>query len=165
MKTNALIRWSGLAAMLGGLLMIVGSVNWEQTPWRWLGAIGSLLLVFGIVGIYLAQAEESGMAGFLGFVLLVGGSVFLMGNSDLFGIPYWVLGTFLSAAGLILLAIGTLRSATFPRWVAWLWIAAVVVGLPAALIPSLQGALGLAGSVAAGVGMAGAGYTLWSRNT
>lgn len=163
MKKNALIRWSGMAAMLGGLLLIVGSVNWEQTPWRWLGALGSLLLVFGIVGIYLAQAEESGVAGFLGFVLLVAGSGFLMGNSDLFGIPYWMLGSFLSAAGLILLAVGTLASGTFPRGVAWLWLAAVVLGLPSVFLPSLQSALGLIASAAAGLGMAWAGYTLWSR--
>ncbi|MFH1183841.1 MAG: hypothetical protein V1755_02235 [Chloroflexota bacterium] len=163
MSTTRLIRWSGLAAMLGGVLLIAGSVNWEQTPWRWLGSIGSLLLVYGVMGIYAVQVQDSGLPGFLGFVLLVAGSIFLMGSGDLVGMPYWLLGSFLSAAGLILLAIGTLSSGRFPRWVAWLWIAAVIVGLPSVFAPSLQGVLGLLGSAAAGLGMAWAGYVLWSR--
>lgn len=165
MSESRLTRWSGLAAMLGGILNIVGSISWEATPWRWLGALGSLMLVYGIVGIYLWQVKASGAAGFLGFVLLLGGSVFLMGNSDLFGAPYWLLGSLMSAGGLLLLAVGTLASGKFPRPIPWMWIAAVVVGLPSVFLPSLETVLGFLGSLAAGGGMAWAGYVLWSRSS
>lgn len=163
MSNARLIRWSGLAALLGGLLMILGSINWEQPPWSWLGTLGSIVLVFGLMGIYALQVEESGLAGFLGFVFIVAGGMLLMGPGELFGVAFELLGSLLSAAGLLLLALGTLASRKFPRWVAWLWLVALVVGLPAVFVPSLEGAVGMLASAAAGLGMAGAGYTLWSR--
>src|SRR3990172_120185 len=110
MSSAKLIRWSGLAAMLGGVLLILGSINWEQPPWSWLGTLGSILLVFGLIGIYAVQVEESGLAGFLGFVFVVAGGMILIGPGELFGLPFELLGSLLSAAGLLLLAIGTLAS-------------------------------------------------------
>ena len=127
--------------------------------------LGSLLFVFRVMGIYAVQIEESGMAGFLGFVLTVTASVLLTGSgAELFGVPYWMLGSLLGAAGFVLLAIGMLASGRFPRWVAWMLIAAVVVGVPSLFVPQLQSLLGILGSVAATLGMAGAGYVLWRRS-
>ena len=145
-------------------MMIANSISYQQPPWNWLGSLGMVLLVYGLMGIYAVQVEESGLPGFLGFMLLVAGSIFLVGQGELAGVAFWLLGSLLSAGGLLLLAAGTLKSRKFPRWVAWLWIAAVVVGLPAAFVGSLIGVLGVLGSVAAGLGMATAGYVLWSRS-
>ena len=162
MSTSKLIHWSGLAAILGGVLLIPGSISLEP-PWSWLGILGSLLLIFGFMGIYAVQVEGSGLAGFLGFVLAVPGAVLLVGTGEIGGIEFWMLGSFLGAAGFLLLAIGTLASGKFPHWVPWAWIAAIVVGLPSIFVPSLAQTLGIAGSVLAALGMIGAGYTLWSR--
>ena len=38
-----------------------------------------------------------------------------------------------------------------------------VIGLPSVFIPSLATILGILGAAAVGLGLAGAGYTLWSR--
>jgi hypothetical protein len=163
MSKQKIIRWSGLAAMLGGVLKALGSVSYEQPPWKWLGSLGLVLLVYGLMGIYAVQVEESGQTGFWGFVLLVAGSIFLAGSGELGGVPFYLLGSLLSAVGIILLGIGTLHYAKFPRWIVWLWFAAIVAGLPAVFVPSLVGVLGILGAALAGLGMAGAGYVLWSR--
>ena len=76
-----LIRWSGLAAALGGGLHIVGAllhpvgedlasithpnyVSAHLVLWA-----STILLLLGLAGLYSGQAEESGWLGLLGFVL------------------------------------------------------------------------------------------------
>ncbi len=109
------------------------------------------------------QTSQSGITGFLGFLFTIPGSVFLTAGSGNFaGVEFWMLGSMLSAVGIILLAIGTFSAEKFPRWVPWLWIGAVVAGLPSIFIPSLALTLGIFGSILAAIGMAGAGYMLWS---
>ena len=162
MSKLQLIRLSGLAAMLGGLMLIPGSISFDP-PWSVIGMFGSVLLVFGLIGIYAVQTEKSGVAGFFGFVLSVVGAVLLSGNGDLAGVPAWMIGSGFAALGIVLLAIGTFASGSFPRWVPWVWLAAVVVGFPGVLVESLAQTLGVAGSILSALGMVGAGYALWSR--
>jgi hypothetical protein len=59
------------------------------------------------------------------------------------------------------LAVAILRTQAFPSWVAWLWILAVVVALPAFFLPELETLFFAAGGVAFGLGFLGAGYLLW----
>lgn len=162
-STVKALRFSGLAAIVGSLLLIPGSISLEP-PWSTMGILGALLLIYGLVGIYAVQVEQSGLAGLLGFLFLVAGSFTITSSGDIVGIPSWLLGTVFSSLGLILLGIGTLAARKFPRWVAWLWIATVVIGLPAAGIPSLEKPLALAASVLMAAGMTGAGFTLWTTD-
>lgn len=95
---------------------------------------------------------------------MVAGIPFMVGQGRLGGLDCYVLGATLSAVGLILLAIGTLRSQRFPRWITWIWFATIVAGLPAMFIPgSAATAIGVLASAGVGLESVGTGYTLWTK--
>lgn len=83
---NTLIVISGLALLLGGILWLVTSIihpnNHEPTATAsrfWHTALGGqalsyLLLVPGVVGLYVAQADSLGVTGLIGFLLALLGS-------------------------------------------------------------------------------------------
>lgn len=161
MTTSNLIRWSGLAAMAAGVLNVLDSI-FEPLPW--LTTFSAVVTVFALIGIYAVQAEASGRLGFAGYLLGTAGYVLMAGGSSTIGsVPSYFVGASLGAVGLVLLAIGSLSARVFPRWVPGLWVAAVVIGLPSLLLPSpLETLLGILGGAAVGLGLAGAGYVLWS---
>ena len=160
MTTSNLIRWSGLAAMAAGVLNVLGSI-FEPLPW--LDILMAVVTVFALIGIYAVQAEASGRLGFAGYLLGTAGYVVMAGSQITIGsVPSYFVGASLGAVGLVLLAVGSLSARVFPRWVPGLWVAAVVIGLPSLLEPSLATLLGILGAAAVGVGLAGAGYVLWS---
>lgn len=153
MSSTTLYRMSGLALLLGAVLGILGNVlgsvlypgnNPQQysSP-LWLvislaAVIGLLLLVVGLPGIAVRQAERAGRLGFVGFVLtLIGAfletSLFAMfvlilpwlaqvapklaasnGPPSLF-IAFLVASVLLTLGG-ILLGIATMRAKILPRW-------------------------------------------------
>jgi len=160
MNTSNLIRLSGLAAMAAGVLSVLDSI-FEPLPW--LTICMAAVTVFALIGIYAVQAEASGRLGFAGYLLGTAGYVFMAGTSSTIGsVPSFFVGASLGAVGLVLLAVGSLSARVFPRWVPGMWLAAVVIGLPSMLEPSLATLLGILGAAAVGVGLAGAGYVLWS---
>src|SRR5919205_718607 len=79
---STLIRWSGLAAVLAGIIFagiqpihpadVVASVSttaWHIiTPLKW---VMCLLFLVGITGIYARQVKEAGWLGLAGFVILI----------------------------------------------------------------------------------------------
>lgn len=81
MSTSSLLRWSGLAAILGGALLAltmlfhpndadpnaIGLTAWTPVHAVLIGA--AILQLFGWVGLYRAQAETIGVLGFIGFAL------------------------------------------------------------------------------------------------
>jgi hypothetical protein len=88
MLTATLIRWSGLLAMLGGILFPIAAVlhpngedlasvnmpNW--IPAHLLGLVSVTLMHLGLVGLYARQVERAGWLGLLGFVLAFVGGAF-----------------------------------------------------------------------------------------
>ena len=81
MSTANLIRWSGMASLLAGVLQILGAFlhptgedlaaintsNWVPAHLAlWVSAI---LILLGLVGLYTRQAEKTGWLGLAGFVL------------------------------------------------------------------------------------------------
>lgn len=160
MTTSNLIRWSGLAAMVAGVLNVLDSI-FEPLPW--LTTFMAVVTVLALIGIYAVQAEASGRLGFAGYLLGTAGYVFMAGTSSTIGsVPNYLVGASLGAVGMVLLAVGSLSARVFPRWVPGMWVAPVVIGLPSLLEPSLATLLGILGAAAVGVGLAGAGYVLWS---
>lgn len=160
MTTSNLIRWSGLAAMAAGMLNVLDAI-FEPLPL--LTVAMAVVTVFALIGIYAVQAEASGRLGFAGYLLGTAGYVFMAGTTGTIGsVPSYLVGASLGAVGLVLLAVGSLSARVFPRWVPWVWIAAVVIGLPSLLEPALATLLGILGAAAVGVGLAGAGFVLWS---
>jgi hypothetical protein len=90
MLATNLIRWSGLIAMLGGILFPVAAVihpngedlaavsmsNW--VPAHLLGFVSVTLIHLSLVGLYAHQVERAGWLGLIGFVLAFVGSAFAM---------------------------------------------------------------------------------------
>ena len=82
LSTDALIRWSGLAAVAAGAIFagiqpihppdLLASVT--TTPWAIVIGLKfamCLLFLVGITGIYIKQASKAGWLGFAGFTLLI----------------------------------------------------------------------------------------------
>ncbi len=98
MKPSNLIRLGGLAAMLGGGLVLLTDLlglvaidlnnpSQEATTGAWAvysgGALlGAVLLLLGLVAIYIPQSEAAGTFGLVGFVLAFAGTV--LGSGVLF---------------------------------------------------------------------------------
>ena len=96
MSPSDLIRWSGLAALVGGVLFVVSSlfslaVNFEHfseavTTGPFAIHIVSLLLstmllLGGLVGLYVARSGAAGVLGLVGFLIAFVGTVLLGGLS------------------------------------------------------------------------------------
>ena len=77
MSSSDLIRWAGLAAILAGVLLVVGSlldlaIGFGDEPFSevattgthalqyWIRLIGAVLLLMGLVGLYARQSEAAG---------------------------------------------------------------------------------------------------------
>ena len=90
MLTANLIRWSGLFAMLGGILFPVAAFihpNGEDlaavsmpawVPAHLLGFVAVTLMHLGLIGLYARQVEQAGWLGLIGFVLALVGGAFTM---------------------------------------------------------------------------------------
>src|SRR2546422_891306 len=87
MKTSHLIRASGVALMIGGILGVVGLVihplsetasdvaSSRWVPAHLLAFVSAIPLIFGLIGLYARQAEETGRLGLLGFALTLIGAI------------------------------------------------------------------------------------------
>jgi hypothetical protein len=177
MSSPNLIRWSGLAVILVGLLMpatwIIDLVTGSTTDLtRAVGFAASILLVFGLMGIYGIQIRESGVSGFLGFLLTEVSNCFAMGQTwlpesgQLVGIA-GILGPLIgimALPGYILLGIGSWKAGKLPRWSILLWI----IGYSLSFVSMLISITGfeiaeyfvVLGIVIWGIGLIGAGIKL-----
>ena len=143
MLSSNLIRWSGLLAVLGGVLWITTWIlvaftaagtrdvfGFSERGWRTL-LLNPAMLFFmaGLVGFHAKQAGRSESLGRSGFVIcLLGLGTMLLGNiiefwvSELFygtQEPGWAMsgiGLLLLPIGLLLFGIGTLKASVFSGW-------------------------------------------------
>ncbi len=187
MKTSNLIRWSGPALMIGGILGVVGLVIHplsetasDVTSSRWvpahlLGFVSTIPLIFGLIGLYARQAEETGRLGLLGFALTLIGAIsdgmellwieviifpFLVANNPALydslrsSSAYLValaLSFLLFFGGWITFGAAMVRAAVLPRWTVWLVVMAVIpaifiLGLAVLVLSGVATASGLSGS-------------------
>lgn len=95
MASADLIRWSGLAALIGGVLVILndgltlvlfpGEHNAQMmTSGLWfliqmLALLGLALITIGLPGVYAREADESGPLGLISFVVTFGGLLMTFG--------------------------------------------------------------------------------------
>jgi len=94
MTTSKLIRWSGLAAIVGGLLyvafgVVASALGLSYDPsvvttggwvfWNTVLLAGVVLVLLGLVGLYLRQAEAAGNLGFIGFLVAFIGQALIVG--------------------------------------------------------------------------------------
>src|SRR5829696_1787837 len=95
MSSSDLIRWSGLAAMVGGALLAVGAffdlMYFSPEPMsevvptgsflfqQVLYLLGATLLLIGLVGLYARQSQAAGALGLVGFLIAFAGTVLAAG--------------------------------------------------------------------------------------
>jgi hypothetical protein len=178
----SLVRWGALAALVSGVLWIVGGLLHLAFPQDPPGALGHFLnylgtaifsgaylgMLGGLVGLHARQVESYGRLGTVGFFLAFAGAALAFVGQATSGIfPHngalgwlfsdpgfgFLLGILLMSLGLVLLGVATLRARVLPRWCG--------IGLVALVVFSALGAYG--GFVAFGLIWLALGYALWSQ--
>lgn len=166
MNYKALYRLSGAAAMIGGLLRIIAAVpiQADASALEWLYAAIDALLLFGLIGIYLARAERLGFLGLAGFAVGVAALSFIGGpDADPFGFSTYEQGAAALAIAMLGLSIAWLRAGERPLVPPLLFFASAVSAGVLNLIPGFGGyGLPLAGALF-GAAFAAAGYALWRQ--
>jgi len=157
------------------------------SPWVLISSLitlfGALLVLLGLPGIYTRQAGRAGILGLLGFlsicyITLLSGVIQsfisvtivpeLAANPatrllaatppPAFG-PFFLVALLAQTLGILLLAIATLRARVFPRWIAWMLIATLVVGV-LNFLPFYPSFLQNLAPVIGNLALAGFGYAL-----
>ena len=175
MNRSLLYLWAGIAGIIAGLLNIVI----EFLPaiiGRPLNLLVVILMVWTLTAIYLRQRAESGVLGFIGYVvnefglaLIVGliyARVFVLSALDATLVGELMSGTtgFAALASLIIFVLGValfgisiIRANVFPKWAAVLYI---VGFLPLAVAPFIPPVVVSIGEIVASVGVLGLSYVL-----
>jgi hypothetical protein len=92
-SSSELIRWSGMAAVAGGVTLVVSGlvsilgVDFSDLGQNLgalifaslLGMLAAVLLLLGLVGLYASQARAAGILGLVGFFLAFLGTVLVAG--------------------------------------------------------------------------------------
>jgi hypothetical protein len=166
---SSLIRWSGLAAVLAGVLLILVelmelfAIDLENLGtqaatgtfafWAGLNLLSMVLLSLGLVGIYSHQLEAAGVLGLAGFLVAFFGTALSVGASwtllfaaplspEVLGTPWFELSFLLFALGWVLFGVAILRARVFPRAAGVLLIiGAVLLVIP---LPARAVVLGVA---------------------
>ncbi len=185
MQSN-LIRLCGLAAMLGGALLVLGAVITAAMPRGCIAEecavrpmrdtsglapisiLSALLVAAGLAGmvVLVRHAGRFGRLGrasliviAIGAALLVIGTVLNAWDSSL--VPAFIIpGILVLISGVLLLAIAVLRSRVLPRWAAVL----LIVGALAMLGFNDQNWQALM-AIPFGIAWVGVGYALWSSRS
>jgi hypothetical protein len=193
MSSSNLLRLGGLAAVIGGGLFVVsdllilvddpndpiGTVTSASYALSvWLALISSVLLTGGLVGIYAARSEATGVLGLIGFALAFAGQILAAGGtwseafvtpalaqeapelllSDPPGIVMFgnILTFGLLTVGWLILGAAILRARAYPLVATVL----VLVGAVVQALPFLPPAIGVPGAVVFDVGVAWLGFAL-----
>lgn len=146
MSSSNLYRLSGLALILGSLIMSVSSgfrtaSDGGGSVWWLLTMIGGVFTLLGLPAAYAHQAHRAGKLGLVGFILTFVGIATLEVGSAVLTTPQWAqIGTGFTIVfaagmiglniGLILFGIATFRARVYPRWAGLM----MIVGVPAIYI-------------------------------
>jgi hypothetical protein len=164
MSSANLIRWGGLAAILAGILRGVNSFlpnDISIVAIEILYLITDLFILFGIMGLYGFQHQESGWWGCWGFLLATIGTGIIIGpDGSISGVNMYPVGSLIFAAGLTLLAVGSWIANKLPRWVPVFWVLSTILGFIGYFSPGLNLLFVISG-VIFGIGFAGAGIKVW----
>jgi hypothetical protein len=164
MSSANLIRLGGLAAIFAGILRGVNSFLPNDAPsvaLEILYLFTDLFILFGIMGLYGFQHQESGLWGFFGFLLAMIGTGIIIGpDGAIAGVNLYPVGALILAAGLILLAVGSWIANKLPWWAPTFWVISTVAGFIGYFIPGLN-LLFVVSGVIFGIGFAGAGIEVW----
>ena len=175
MTSSDIIRWGGIAAMLGGVRWVVWSllfrVSFEAAGGPFsdgLLLLAALLTLAGLVGLHALQGGDYGRIGLAGFYTAAVGLlaqalaalVLLMGSEALESFALWLVapvGSLTVLVGLVLYGAATLQARVLAPW----------CGLGLIVVPPIAFYMNskvFYGSLALfGVLWVALGYVLWSR--
>jgi len=169
MKSSDLIRWSGLAALIAGVLFIIiqlitlSILLFGQVPLVLLLRavilpIGGALLVLGLMGLYARQAELTHVLGLVGFLLaLIGTILALSGN---------VWANLAAYLGWALFGVASLEARVYPPMGAILLIGGAVTSAPFSTLsvgaPSVFLYMSVGAHILFNVAIAWLGFALFS---
>jgi hypothetical protein len=187
MSSSDLIRLGGMAAVVGGVLFVIGdliglfTLGVEVAETAATGAffvqqllflLGTVLILFGLFGLYDSQSEATGILGLVGFLIAFLGTALAAGAGwaqafispriaelapRLLEVPNFAFPLLFAvfAVGWLLFGIATLRAGVYPRAAAILLIVGAVLTFVAFLLP--------ASAFVLGIGVAWLGFVLFTR--
>jgi hypothetical protein len=186
--------FAGALYALGAFLHPVGEDLAAVTSSNWVPAhvvywISVILMQFGLVGLYARQAKETGLFGLASFVLAFIGTSIVASIMVITSTVIPLLATqtpaILTAAmrpptlalfmfamgfglGYILFGLAIMRAGVLPRWSGLLLIVGILlfaVSEAQLFDPTLSHVMVTVGDVIFGLGLAWAGYALWSEGS
>lgn len=128
---STLFRFAGAAAALGGALRIAAAhipyvANDDSLEWLYL--VIDLGLLYGLFGIYLAQAPRLGWCGLAGFIVAATGVAVIVGpDGTLSGLSIYFTGVLLISVGLAILSVAMLLART-AIVVPLVWLSSTLIG-------------------------------------
>ncbi|MFQ5942278.1 MAG: hypothetical protein ACE5JF_01870 [Anaerolineales bacterium] len=175
MSRYELTRWSGLAGLVSGLLIIAGAIALQFTEPIVTGTLfasGHILLFFLLSGVYSVQYSATGYVGLLGYVIATVGNALLIAAAasfmlsrveiaeEIFPVASPVTGI-LFAIGLLLLALSNSRVRALPSWPGWLMFVGIALDQILVRLPGDLPQLALAApTLLLGLGVAGFGWVI-----
>ena len=186
MSSDLIRKGGGLASIAAGVLLLVGHVvNLGGHP-EYGSVLGEILvftahlaLVFALVALYAAQAEQSGLLGALGMILSVVGTTIVCGvvlveiagasGVSVAGVleagvsgAISLVGGLAFLIGLILFGIATMQAGVFPRWGGLLVIVGDVVFGAGSFAGAVAPIISVVGAAITCAGFVWLGLSLWS---
>ena len=176
MTSLNIIRWGGIAAMVGGVFWVVwsllGRVSFEAAGSSFADVmllLAAVLTLAGLVGLHALQGSNYGRIGRAGFYTAAGGLLvqalaalfLLMGGAAWEVRLQWLVapaGSLIVLVGLVLYGAATLQAGVLARW----------CGLVLIVVPPLafymHGRIFYGSLALFGVLWVALGYVLWSRS-
>lgn len=178
---------AGLAVLIAGIAIIIGSVGSALVDWMWVAMlVGFLGMVYGIPGVHGYQAPGDGAPGRWGALLIRYGGALMVLLGFVFLIweaigeapedppvvinAAWMIGFAAFAIGVILFAIGTIKAKVLPQAVGILMLLGLVASIAidmatGAFFEDESGGTTewgfYLGVPIFGIGLAWAGYVVW----
>jgi hypothetical protein len=164
MNKATLLRFSAIAAILGGALRISDAflahsgIQLQQFAYF----ATDVMLIFGLCGVYFSRSNRLGFAGLFGFFLAITRILMVRSSAlSVFGLSAYLVGAAVTLLGVDLISVIMLMRGAFPKIVPVLWIASLLFGVIGLFGAASYWAVPLAG-VTLGVGFVVAGAILFS---
>jgi len=178
MKRTILIRLGGLAAMVGGMLLVAAPLGARYFPQAMQGfameaflVVALLLVPVGMVGFHAIQSRNYGRIGRAGFWISVAGPLavalgavsYLWWGSVFGSSVLWLafpVGPLVLLVGFVLYEVATLRANVLPPWCGAVFIVAVPAALGASTLRAFASVF-----IVFGLAWLALGYALWSHRS
>jgi hypothetical protein len=166
MSIANLIRLGGLAAIIAGILRGINSFlpnSISGVAIELLYLLTDIFILFGMMGLYGFQHQESGLWGFFGFLLAIVG-IGMIRTGSISGVNMYPVGALIFAAGLSSFAVGCWIASKLPHWASVFWVLSTIIGFIGYFVSGLSLLFAISG-VLFGIGFAGAGFKVWSATS